>query len=304
MYSAQEIFDCMAGPYDEYEEYSEEEETNSNTEEDDVHYYSNQSYYTQRKIVTKEMFTKLFNPDNNQCTICLEEEQLVDLGCGHRFCRDCLEQYLKLEIQQRNVRHQRTSVTHVDNALEVEVNTVFGVVCPHVFCDHVIEDIESLLTQKEDYQKFDTRCLDEAILEMRIKGELRSCPLGCGYFVQEDCLCVNPDCRKKQLKMRTWEQKRLKMEEERRLRQQKLIQDLLAAKKKKCCPKCFVEIVKNGGCNHMYCVVCRTHFNWAEAPAYGMGLEWYTQQKAKLFGIRKKRCAKKWKFPTKFIIPV
>lgn len=28
------------------------------------------------------------------------------------------------------------------------------------------------------------------------------------------------------------------------------------------CPKCFVPIQKNGGCHHMYCTMCGTHFCW------------------------------------------
>ena len=29
------------------------------------------------------------------------------------------------------------------------------------------------------------------------------------------------------------------------------------------CPKCNIPITKNGGCPHMYCTSCKTHFNWA-----------------------------------------
>ncbi len=28
------------------------------------------------------------------------------------------------------------------------------------------------------------------------------------------------------------------------------------------CPFCFVPIEKNGGCHHMYCTQCSTHFCW------------------------------------------
>jgi len=46
----------------------------------------------------------------------------------------------------------------------------------------------------------------------------------------------------------------------------------------------------------MYCIVCRTNFNWSEAPVYGMGLGWYQQQKKQLFGIKKKDSLKKKEF--------
>jgi len=32
------------------------------------------------------------------------------------------------------------------------------------------------------------------------------------------------------------------------------------------CPKCMVHIEKNGGCNHMFCARCKTHFQWTDAP--------------------------------------
>ena len=28
------------------------------------------------------------------------------------------------------------------------------------------------------------------------------------------------------------------------------------------CPRCFCPIEKNGGCHHMYCTHCHTHFCW------------------------------------------
>ncbi len=28
------------------------------------------------------------------------------------------------------------------------------------------------------------------------------------------------------------------------------------------CPKCYLIIFKDGGCDHMYCQVCQTHFDW------------------------------------------
>merc|ERR1712167_168811 len=30
------------------------------------------------------------------------------------------------------------------------------------------------------------------------------------------------------------------------------------------CPKCDIATFKNKGCNHMFCTVCRTQWNWSE----------------------------------------
>ncbi|KAH9904263.1 hypothetical protein F4778DRAFT_731821 [Xylariomycetidae sp. FL2044] len=33
------------------------------------------------------------------------------------------------------------------------------------------------------------------------------------------------------------------------------------------CPNCFAPIIKNGGCDHMYCTHCGSNFNWSHAAS-------------------------------------
>lgn len=41
------------------------------------------------------------------------------------------------------------------------------------------------------------------------------------------------------------------------------VESVKAIKKQaKPCPKCKTQIIKNGGCDHMYCTQCQTHFSW------------------------------------------
>ncbi len=47
-----------------------------------------------------------------------------------------------------------------------------------------------------------------------------------------------------------------------------------------CCPKCFAAIEKNGGCNHMHCTRCNTHFDWTQAPFFGTGQHWYSNPRS------------------------
>jgi len=43
----------------------------------------------------------------------------------------------------------------------------------------------------------------------------------------------------------------------------------------KLCPKCFVEIEKNGGCNHMKCRMCSTNFCW-QCGAFSDNMSYHT----------------------------
>lgn len=41
------------------------------------------------------------------------------------------------------------------------------------------------------------------------------------------------------------------------------------------CPHCGVEIIKNGGCSHMICAVCKKHFTWefSDPPFHGRAID-------------------------------
>ncbi|KAF2466456.1 uncharacterized protein BDR25DRAFT_306240 [Lindgomyces ingoldianus] len=43
--------------------------------------------------------------------------------------------------------------------------------------------------------------------------------------------------------------------------------EIMQAKDGKRCPNCFMVIEKDGGCDSMYCMGCRTYFNWATAAS-------------------------------------
>eukprot|EP01123_Difflugia_compressa_P012147 TRINITY_DN509_c0_g1_i2.p1 TRINITY_DN509_c0_g1~~TRINITY_DN509_c0_g1_i2.p1 ORF type:complete len:340 (+),score=38.75 TRINITY_DN509_c0_g1_i2:48-1067(+) len=215
---------------------------------------------------------------DNECSICLMEEQLTDLPCSHRFCSDCLSFHVKTQVRSRRIHHVRCYPRRNNEMIEIHVDTLFGVECPHIGCNYVIEDLAPHLNH-QDLLLFDDKCLDIAILKMRLRGELQPCPRGCGYIVQQNCFCVNPDCHKRTL----WLQKLDEKRREEILRKEKLAQRMAFPHDKKCCPKCFVEISKNGGCDHMHCTLCNTHFSWSAAPEYGISYSWFKEQTTKLF---------------------
>lgn len=53
--------------------------------------------------------------------------------------------------------------------------------------------------------------------------------------------------------------------------EERIIQDILTAERTELlntqpCPKCHIRIEKNGGCSHMFCSRCNTHFTWKSLP--------------------------------------
>jgi hypothetical protein len=198
---------------------------------------------------------------DNECSICYTEFSnfAAELDCGHRFCESCVASYLKAQIDQApRLHHKISEVCRNDDAVIVTVNDLVGVKCPHYSCQRIIDEkkIKSFVDE-HTWDKFDRFALDQTLTNLQINGELTPCPLGCGYFIQEDCLCVNPDCRKKQLAYRNRPGNRPPP--------QAPAMPKLTKEPMKLCPSCSCAIEKNGGCDHMYCPRCKKPFNWSTA---------------------------------------
>jgi len=161
-----------------------------------------------------------------------------------------------------------------DSSLVLEISELTGVVCPNLMCNQVITDVQKY-ADHQTFEKFNQFAFDHVVASMRY--DLPLCA-NCGYILQEDCLCVNADCRRLQMLERKREERiRLRLEREQKELDRALRDGV------KCCPACFVEIEKDGGCDHMYCTRCQTHFNWSGAPQFGRNRGWYRLQKRKLF---------------------
>jgi hypothetical protein len=163
------------------------------------------------------------------------------------------------------MQSQVAEITRDGIAVVVNVFEVVGVKCPHFGCNCVIDDAKiHKIVDADTWNKFDEFALEQSVEQMRMVGEFQPCPLGCGYFTQEDCLCVNPDCRKKQMSVRYREEVRRQRAEADGL----LALGNLATKNPelfRLCPVCYVTVEKNGGCDHMYCSRCKTSFLWSKA---------------------------------------
>jgi len=218
----------------------------------------------------------------NGCAICLDEEcdipegNLVKLGCSHCICSVCFSDYARHYLSVTNVvQYTRSSVYRDADALVLKIHDLTGIPCPCIMCTHVISADEiQKYTDLQTFEKFNQFALDNIVNSMR--SSLPSCDR-CGYILQEDCLCVNADCRKWQLKARAAEALRIKRLEE----SEKFLKRFLLPGVK-CCPKCFWEIEKDGGCDHMYCTRCKTDFSWEAAPLFGKSKVWFLTQKKKI----------------------
>jgi len=205
--------------------------------------------------------------NDNECSICYCEfdSVVVKLDCGHQFCASCVSSYLRVKIAENpRFRHQKSIVSREGIAVVVKILQLVGVKCPHFNCREIIDNVKiRSIADEETYEKFDRFALDETLSAMQHAGQLNPCPLRCGYFTQEDCLCVNPDCRKIQLFQRKEAERirQLNIQNERNFREWATKNPGLV----KLCPTCFVQIEKNGGCDHMYCSKCQKSFLWSQA---------------------------------------
>jgi len=137
---------------------------------------------------------------SKECSICLDDDtEFVDLSCKHRFCKDCVVNYLTTKINDSDspYQHEVSSLTRDGQALVLDINTHVGIVCPHIQCRGIIQFLEvKSFVDEVTYSRFDRSVLNEILYGM---PDIRPCPFGCGNFLQEDCLCGTEECREKEL---------------------------------------------------------------------------------------------------------
>jgi ariadne-1 len=186
------------------------------------------------------------------CDICYSDdfdERPIDLICGHLFCAPCFEQYLDVQLSTNG----QSSVLQ----------------CAGFECKWIIDDelILAHLDQKEKYEEMICRSY------VNCNRDLTHCPApNCKFIIEcfsaaqqkVKCRCGQEFC----FFCRTldshsplpcalivaWEKLLIKPEE-------KFSQEWISTYTRPC-PKCNVRIDKNGGCNHMHCKKCETHFCW------------------------------------------
>lgn len=187
------------------------------------------------------------------CGICFSEylgSEMHQLPvCEHFFCTGCMTEFVTTHINEASVR---------------------SMACPEPSCKEEIPAISvQKLVNKDLYDRYDRLMLVRALNSM---NDLAYCPQkncaiaiavpkgvknatcpGCHYQ-----FCLNCFGAFHGLTMCP----RYLTEDEKDSLSKKCILDI-----GKHCPNCQMIIEKNGGCDHMYCTNCNTHFNWSAARA-------------------------------------
>lgn len=178
------------------------------------------------------------------CTICCQQEASVELSCKCEFCRDCLADWILVQLSSSAV-------------------TSAGLICPSAFRHHVLihSDIQAAFTQRanspQDYNL--TRLL------LLKEPDFRACP-DCAEVAWTDSkIQCYSQLRCENCKAQ-WTDPSLAPEALRIYRGMKSgnfwTALWLEAWTKKC-PRCLVAIEKTGGCSHMTCKRCYFEFCWS-----------------------------------------
>ena len=173
------------------------------------------------------------------CTICLLNYSDYSVPtCDHKFCRDCMEIYLAISINDGNV---------------------LSIICPQTNCNRILTNsiIQGLVPAAlfEKYLDFHKRKTQEADIYFRWCPQ-RNCH-GFAIFTNSNKLscnaCSNDFCF---LCAEPWHYENKCKEEE------KAYMQWAASKRIKNCPNCKVRTERISGCNSISCSKCGSAWCW------------------------------------------
>mgnify|MGYP001025091872 CR=1 FL=1 len=200
-----------------------------------------------------ELFVPSFEESIHTCEICMDEYLGTDMTildpCEHFYCTSCLTDFITINIQEGAV-----------NAIK----------CPHSGCQLVISSFIVWQLTPDLYSKYDRLLLVAALNTMQ---DLTYCPRkGCSLPIvipknRKEATC--PSCNFHFCLIcfgvyhGTTRCPLYLSENEQEAESIKYAQQVTRK-----CPNCFTPIEKNGGCSHMYCTNCYTHFDWNDSISF------------------------------------
>uniref|UniRef100_A0A1E1XD30 RBR-type E3 ubiquitin transferase n=1 Tax=Amblyomma aureolatum TaxID=187763 RepID=A0A1E1XD30_9ACAR len=221
---------------------------------------------------------RLFNLQWIACQVCLStklgsEFELV-LGCDHAFCRECLREHFRIQIESGSASQLRCPQEKcTTQVLPTQVKSLVGdalgsryeesllnayldsqadlTYCPRLQCQRpVVTDPDLPMAQCAScYFVFCLYCrmVYHGVQPCRLKpGEQRA--------IRDEYLSATPAA--KQAMEKRYGRRTLQL-----LVDESLTQDWMQENSKKC-PHCGISIEKQDGCNKMTCWRCGTYFCW------------------------------------------
>nr|XP_037276940.1 E3 ubiquitin-protein ligase RNF14-like isoform X2 [Rhipicephalus microplus] len=189
---------------------------------------------------------RLFDLQWLTCQVCLTSKQGCDfelmIGCDHPFCRDCLREHFRIQIESGCASQLRCPQEKcTTQVLPTQVKALVGDALGSRY-------EESLLSAYLDSQEDLTycprlQCQRPVVLD---PGEQRA--------IRDEYLSATP--AGKQAMEKRYGKRTLQL-----LVDESLTQDWMQENSKKC-PHCSISIEKQDGCNKMTCWRCGTYFCW------------------------------------------
>lgn len=178
-----------------------------------------------------------------ECPICLNTYLMEDMAkCsnGHYICHDCIISQIEVGIERQELKDR----------------------CPieDCNCKYSVSELDKFLP-KEDIEKFDEI---EAYLAVTISNipDLRKC-FTCGYVgfcEDENCPMICPKCNDKTCKKCKKKYHANRTCQEADINPWRFVEVMMTESVIRICPKCNLQVIKNGGCNHMTCTRCKAEF--------------------------------------------
>jgi len=226
------------------------EEVNTQKEELESEAFIRRLIEEDKKKLQEELDKKKY-----QCLICDEEYSIEMIyvldNCNHRYCIECLGLMLKTKINDGRVQEIK---------------------CPSPNCETQIDynQIKQIVRDDNLFARYEEYNLKRALEKIQ---DLRWCPRpGCsnamiGSSEVPMMVCSNDRCRftfcfkckeewHADVTCEQYQQWKIENNES----EARYI-DWVRNNTKQC-PKCKVQIEKNGGCNHMTCKSCQHEFCW------------------------------------------
>ena len=188
----------------------------------------------------------------HECPICFDTVPLVEISCGHKFCKPCMTKWTHTKIEENN-----------QLALAVVNRTDSSIPCPTCrylltrhMCWQFVEESHAARLQELE-KKADLRRKDGTIGAFFVSDSLRPLFATLACFFAACWVLPIPELQAVALLPLAYSLCTSAI----------LKAELIKMIHCKLCPACHSPIIKNGGCSHMHCT-CGHHFDWKRAPWY------------------------------------